>query len=81
MGEIYLKLGKLISDILLYGKDVHSVSAVFIEDDQFSFRVTSSNGSQRVINVPMAVLAKVHDHSLDNYVLDVMREQELLGHD
>ena len=80
MKDIYEKIGAIIGQILCFSKKITWASApVFdIPTESVILLFKDKNNSPIEISIPYGTLSKVHDHTLETMVFDLMRSNDLL---
>ena len=77
MTDLYLKLGEILSSILLYGDGVKSVGRPDFSNGIYRFTVSTEYGT-KVIEIPVKTLNSVHDYKLHSYIIKLMEEEHLI---
>lgn len=77
MYRLYEKLYYVIGEILLHCDKVHAITKPKKIESNIVFFVQDRDGMGKSISIPIVNLMQYHDYSLDNYIINIIEENDL----
>ena len=78
MKDIYEKVGTVIAQILMYSKKVSAIRKPVFRDEDVLLIFLDQQGIAHDISITYSTLTRVHDHSLETMVFDIMVKEDIL---
>lgn len=78
MNELYTKICLVIGEILCYSRKIKWAMAPVFDTDTVIMRFLDDNNNSMEIPVQYSVINKVHDHSLETMIFNLLKVNDLL---
>lgn len=78
MKEILEKISIILAELLIYSTKIESLSKPKFTTEGIIFNISDSNKTIQSIFIEYSILSKLHDHTLECYIIKLMKEKNLI---